>query len=163
MVFYCRTTTIRPMKSYTHCVQPAMSMVNIPPKKNGDDLGMVDDIGFTTLYHMNSTNFYQFLPKMAPEPEHFLPKSAPERKEVDPCFDISPKSPEIESALLHAIFILHTAPDRGAIVAVCVGLNLSLEKLGRERSKLWQPGNPVELIWANYNNLVGGFNPSEKY
>ena len=47
------------MKSYTHCVQPAMSMVNIPPKKNGDDLGMVDDIGFTTLYHMNSTNFFQ--------------------------------------------------------------------------------------------------------
>ena len=47
---------------------------------------------------------------MAPEPEHFIPKSAPEPKIVDPCFDISPKSPEIESALLHAIFI--TAPTQ---------------------------------------------------
>lgn len=81
---------------------------------------------------------------MAPEPEHFLPKSAPEAKKVDPCFDISPKSPEIESALLHAIFILHTAP-RPRSYSCC------LRRFESQPWKTWAiteqvvAGNPVDL------------------
>ena len=59
MVFYYRTTTIPPMKSYTHCVQPANVDGKHPTQEKWWWLGMVDDIGFTTLYHMNSTNFFQ--------------------------------------------------------------------------------------------------------
>ena len=107
MVFYYRTTTIPPMKSYTHCVQPANVDGKHPTQEKWWWLG---DGWWHWVYNIIPYEFDQFLPNMAPEPEHFIPKSAPEPKIVDPCFDISPKSPEIESALLHAIFI--TAPTQ---------------------------------------------------